>query len=302
MDFHKLTKIEGLKNATLVITIGGILILLVSGLYFLTSGNKPSNNELYILATIFVFTVVFGALAAYYSTVFDRYSAFYSGNLNIGVSRRNLLDTLARDRILAPLQFINLNRNYEIFYKESLLTYLNGFPNASLIITLKCLEVALKEKYRTLKQVTAQSLSSEDQEFISKADKKIQNLIEHKKVQGIDGVDLFNLIECAQVYFKNYKEILQYLRSIRNSIHTQEVTMSTDAQLAISKIGSVLNILFPLPPTLNLSIRCKVCNGMHQYTIDSSKYFIGSVLSLECKDPNIEDKIYSITVPLYLWQ
>ncbi len=302
MDIHELTKMESRRNVTLVLTLAGLFILLFGWLHFSTPGSSLNNIELGIGGVVLVFTIICGALAAYYGTVAGRYNTLYSGSLDISSNTRSLLNALTRDKIPVPVKFLNLNGNYEQVYKESLLTYLQSFPNASLPVTLKCLEVALKEKYITLKAVAAQTLSLEDQEFINKVDRQIQHATRRKKNPDIDDVDLFNLIECAQVYFKNHKDILQYLRDVRNCIHTRQVVPPTDAQLAISKTGSGLNTLFPLPLTLNLSIKCKVCAGTHQYNINSSEYFIGNVLHLECKNPNIEDRAYSITVPLYLWQ
>ncbi|EQD66240.1 hypothetical protein B2A_01236, partial [mine drainage metagenome] len=118
------------------------------------------------------------------------------------------------------------------------------------------------------------------------------------KTITIDDIGLFDLIEFADGYYKNKKETLQHLRSLRNFIHEANIIKENDAHSALTKITDVLNLLFELPSEISIDMTCKVCGGKHRYRIDTAEYFIGNKKELQCTNPNIktEDKRYVITL------
>lgn len=161
------------------------------------------------------------------------------------------LKHLAYFRVLLPYNFYNLDLNYKILYLEGINTYLLGCPNASLPLMVRCLEISLKKKYSE---------------------------IEKKEPEA----ELMNLLNWAEKFLKEKKEIAHGFRILRNFIHTQKLIKEQDALEAISHISSIINILYSLPDKTNLQVYCNNCKELHYYHINTIDCFIGNNMSLNC--------------------
>jgi hypothetical protein len=158
---------------------------------------------------------------------------------------------LAYFKIVRPVTFLNTVETSPIIYTEAILAFLFGLPNASVPTTLRCLELGLKHKYTTETGQTAPDR-------------------------------LYELIEWAEEYLRDRKEIAHGFRILRNLVHSPTVVSEQSALEAISHVTAILNLLYILPPQITTvnenylgNIFAANCYSCHQPT---SILILGSVI------------------------
>lgn len=296
MDIHELTKIEAKRNAFLVIVLCIIVLFAIGYLLFISKYIQFDSVVIVIGGILFVSLAIFGGFAAYWTTIINNYNDLYRGNIYASSSFKALLTAITGDKVVIPFKFFEVNDNLRKIYYDCTYSYFNGFSNASLPTTLRCLEVGLKEKYKLL-QANANNSTTETN-FINEVNVILTTLRKKKQNATLDDVSLYELIECAKDYYPDQKQTIQYLRSLRNLIHEVKPINDSDAQYAIAKITKVVNILYELSDNIDVKIKCGICGKPHQYKANTQTFYIGNKLSFECNNTELrkEDRRYSITV------
>jgi len=162
------------------------------------------------------------------------------------------LNHLSYLKVTIPYKFFKINKNYGQLYSESVYAYLYGLSNASLPLILRCLETGLRNKYREVEKENPKKLN------------------------------LNNLIDWAENYLRDKKEIAHGFRILRNLIHSEKLISEQDVSEALRHISIILNLLYELPKDTKLKVFCKNCNTEHQYVIQTHQYYIGNNMLFEC--------------------
>lgn len=297
MDIHALTKIEARRNGFLVIVLCIIVIFAIGYLLFISKYIQFDSIVIATSVVLFVLLAIFGGFAAYWTTIINNYNDLYRGNIYTGSNfKRTLLTAITNDKVVIPFKFFEINDDLRKIYYDCTYSYFNGFSNASLPTTLRCLEVGLKEKYKLLQASASNSVTETN--FINEVNTTLTTLRKKKQNATIDDISLYRLIECAKDYYPDQKQTIQYLRSLRNLIHEMKPINDSDAQYAIAKITRVVNVLYELTNTIDVKIKCGICGRPHQYKTNAQMFYIGNTLSFECNNTELqrEDRRYSITV------
>ncbi|MEM0142838.1 MAG: hypothetical protein QXL94_02635 [Candidatus Parvarchaeum sp.] len=296
MDIHTLTKIEARRNTFLVIVVCIIIIFFIGYFLLMSKFIHFDTIVIGIGAVLIVLLMIFGGFATYWTTMINNYSDLYRGNISANSKFKAMLAAVTNDKVIIPLEFFKVDSNLRKIYYDCTYSYFNGFSNASLPTTLRCLEVGLKEKYKSLQANS--SNSAKDTNFINEVNATLDKIKKKRRNAKLDDISLYNLIECAKDYYSDQKQTIQYLRSLRNLIHNLKTINDSDAQYAITKITEVINILYELPSILDIKVKCGVCGEPHQYEINTSSFYIGNKLSFECtnRETEREDRRYTITL------
>jgi len=165
---------------------------------------------------------------------------------------RDRLNHLSYLKVIIPYKFFKINENCRTLYTESLYAYLYGLPNASLPLILRCLETGLRNKYKELEKKNPKKLNLND------------------------------LIDWAENYLRDKREIAHGFRILRNLIHSEKLISEQDVSEALRHISIILNLLYELPKDTKLKVFCKNCNTEHQYVIQTHQYYIGNSMLFGC--------------------
>ncbi len=162
------------------------------------------------------------------------------------------LDTIKEFNVTLPQFYFRKNQKMQIVYREGLLAYLYGLPNASVPMLMKTLEIGLKNKYKE----------------IERKDKKLT---------------LENLIDWGEIHYKKDKQLVHTFRHLRNVLHEDELLKDDNGFDTIRFISSVLNSLYPFY-TIEIGITChnQQCTATRLYEFTSNMCFIGNKIQLAC--------------------
>ncbi len=160
---------------------------------------------------------------------------------------------LAYNKAIRPVSFLATITEAEIIYREAVLAYLFGLPDASIPTILRCLEIGLNYKY----------------------------IIETGQSPPERG-KLFRLIEWAEQYLGNRKDIAHGFRLLRNLIHEPSIMIEQDALEAIRHITNILNLLYPLIQYATLFYSCQFCRTHSQQDWPIQECYLGNVLNTYC--------------------
>jgi hypothetical protein len=160
---------------------------------------------------------------------------------------------LAYNKAFRPVSFLATIPNAEIIYREAILAYLFGLPDASIPLSLRCLEIGLSNKYT---RVTGQAPPTRDK--------------------------LFKLIEWGEDYLKGEKGVAHGFRLLRNLIHGERVMVEQDALEAIRHISIILNLLYPPPNYTTVFYFCQNCGGQSKLDVLTQDCYLGNVLNTTC--------------------
>lgn len=175
------------------------------------------------------------------------------------------LDSLKNAKIIIPIIFLNKSQSYKEAYQEAVLSYLFGLPISSIVLSGKCMELAIKDRY--------------DQIGYTKI-----TLITEKGTKKVDmsRASLFQLIKCNEFSKLNLdKDDVNYLRVLRNYIHEKKIFKLQTALEAIHRVSEIINLLYPWK-VIPISIRCAHCRQIHNYDIKSDGYLLANDLPLKC--------------------
>lgn len=158
--------------------------------------------------------------------------------------------------IYEPIGCYGIIDNFTYLYGEAVATYLLGYENASVPMSFRCLEIALKEKYR--------------------------------ETEGTDpgpNMSAYELIEHFEDDFDNGTRLLHWFRDLRNQIHTTQLVDEQDALEALRHISSALNQLHPYE--IPIFQGHKACCGQ-EYSVSVSKesVYLGNIINIRCDTCN----------------
>ncbi len=175
------------------------------------------------------------------------------------------LSSLKNAKIIIPIIFLNKSQSYKEAYQEAVLSYLFGLPISSIVLSGKCMELAIKDKY---KQIGYTEIT----------------LITEKSTKKVDmsRASLFQLTKCKEFSKLNLDEDdVGYLRILRNYIHKQKIFKLQTALEAINRVSEIINLLYPWE-VIPISITCTNCRQIHNYGIKSDSYLLANDLPLKC--------------------
>ena len=58
------------------------------------------------------------------------------------------LNSLKTSNIVVPIIFLNMNQSYKEAYQEAVLSYLFSLPISSIVLSGRCLEFVIRDKYK----------------------------------------------------------------------------------------------------------------------------------------------------------
>ena len=159
---------------------------------------------------------------------------------------------LAYMKAIRPLPFLTAIPSAEIIFKEAILAYLFGLPDASIPTTLRCLEMGLAKKFK-------------DATGKPEPDK------------------LYDLINWAEQFLGNRAQTAHGFRILRNLVHGQTVLAEQDAIEAIRHITIVLNLLYPhVAPSITTNYICQNCKLQLRIDIPIYENYLGNILKPNC--------------------
>jgi hypothetical protein len=160
------------------------------------------------------------------------------------------LGRLAYDRVVEPLEFYQKIQNSQKLYAEAIFAYLVGLEDASLPVTMRCLELGLKEHFRQVENAEPSMTS-------------------------------YRLIEWAEKSIGNKKELAHGFRILRNLIHEEKVIEEQDALEAIRHVTMILNNIFPFSNAI-ISGACNFCNTTYNLSIPLDQCYLGNTIVVQC--------------------
>ena len=159
---------------------------------------------------------------------------------------------LAYINAIRPLSFLNAIPTAQVIFREAVLAYLFGLPDASIPTTLRCLEMGLAKKFM---DVTGKP----------KPDK------------------LYDLINWAEHYLGSRAQTAHGFRILRNLVHGQTVLAEQDAIEAIRHITIVLNLLYPLSVMpVKTNYTCQNCNQPLMIDVPMQHNYLGNIFKPNC--------------------
>lgn len=181
-----------------------------------------------------------------------------------GISHR--LTSLKKEKIIIPIGFFEKVENSKELYLEALKSYLYNLPNSSLIQIVRCGEIAIRK-----------GLKMDGHNFIN-----IKTMNKLDKQVNVEEASFFEMIEAQESRIYN-RDVLNYLRTLRNKVHGTETIKESDALYALDKITKELNFLFNAG-SVNLSFICpyNFCRQNISHTIPLASNFIGNEFIITC--------------------
>lgn len=288
MDRHDLIALKAKRNSLVPIPLGIIILLFILYLFISFGYLKLGEYSIAILISLIVVAIIVAVLIAYFSTIIDEYSYLYSGSFSTSPDLTSRVSNIKNDTVIMPYTFFTVNDNFREVYYEGVCSYFYQLPNASLPALVKCLEAGIKELYKLLKQQT--KLSLKESQFINYIDSKLAQIKRHRNQELLDDIELVDLIEATSDYYPSKKQVLQYFRSLRNLIHSINLIKDEDAKYALIRITDALNILYEIPESVKIKVKCEICGDIHTYDLNKNWYCIGNVISLNCSNSKIEEE------------
>ena len=174
-------------------------------------------------------------------------------------SYSNRLNMLIQTRVIYPYDFIGMKKEFKSLYSEAIHSFLYGCPDAALSLAVRCLERGLKE-YLSKKGIGEISYRNG-----KNTDKRVK----------LEYARLFDLISCSENPVKD-KEILQYLKSLRNYTHEDTLVEDFHALEAIKHVTDALNQLFPFQNMTVTVEGCRLCGQKHSIMVDTREYYLAT--------------------------
>jgi len=177
------------------------------------------------------------------------------------------LDALRYFRIVRPHGLFKAIEEAAEVHNQAVSAYVFGLPDASVAMTLRCLEVGLGHRYEEVEKTGAPD-------------------------------DLFSLIDWSEQYLGKKKEIAHGFRLLRNLIHGETLIKEQDAIEAIRHTTDILNILYPFE-TVSVDFPCNLCSATNSVQIAKEQCFLGNRLEVTrlCSNCQKETKTRLVVSP-----
>ncbi|MCL4403435.1 hypothetical protein M1310_01675 [Candidatus Marsarchaeota archaeon] len=175
------------------------------------------------------------------------------------------LNSLKTSNIVVPIIFLNMNQSYKEAYQEAVLSYLFSLPISSIVLSGRCLEFVIRDKYNQIgcTKITLKSKKGEKKKDASKA--TLLQLISCKEFSSL-GLD---------------SDESTYVRILRNYIHNKKIVTLQTSLEAIHRVSEIINFLYPYE-TVPILIKCANCGQIHKHIVNSAEYLLANNLPLKC--------------------
>jgi hypothetical protein len=178
-------------------------------------------------------------------------AATYKGFEGMLKGFNDRFETLRRMQITIPYGLFKTNPDAQKIYRQGVLAHLFGLSDASVPMTVRVLELALKQNYK-------------------------------EKVGKESPSKLVDLIDWAEPLLGLRHGIAQSWRIIRNLIHGQELVTDMMAMDAIRHVSDIVNLLYPFE-SASIPTTCPTCGGPQgTYYAPRHLALLGSNVKLEC--------------------
>ena len=175
------------------------------------------------------------------------------------------LNSLKTSNIVVPIIFLNMNQSYKEAYQEAVLSYLFSLPISSIVLSGRCLEFVIRDKYNQIgcTKITLKSKKGEKKKDVLKATlSQLINCVEFSRL-GLDPGDS------------------TYIRILRNYIHNKKIVNLQTSLEAIHRVSEIINFLYPYE-TAQITIKCAKCGKIHIYRVYYADYLLANDLPLKC--------------------
>lgn len=171
-------------------------------------------------------------------------------------------EILKFSRIVAPFEALDQDETLSTFYNEGLMCFLLGFPNASMMLMLSCLERTLKKKYHQVE----------------------------KKEPELNLAGLLNWLESRQKDLEiSTVDVPHGFRILRNYItHEYKVIEESDAIEGIKYVSKIMNELYPYE-VIPIDHYCDVCEETTTHEVSTELLILGEGFVLYCENCPEED-------------
>jgi hypothetical protein len=173
----------------------------------------------------------------------------FSGWESIIKNYETRMTHLAYFKIFRPESFFISIPTSLVIYRQAVLAYLFGLPDASIPTSLRCLEIGLTFKY-----------------------------VENTGQPPPQRNKLFTLIDWAESYLGRRKEIAHGFRILRNLIHEPPILSEQDALDALFHITRIINLVYTLPEYARCGYHCERCNTNSEMNVPIQECFLGNVI------------------------
>jgi len=160
------------------------------------------------------------------------------------------LNHLQYFKVIKPAKVFEDAAELQSIHRQAVLSYLQGLPDASVAMSLRCLEVTLKQAKTKLEGQEAKE-------------------------------NLSNLIDWAGNYLGAKKDLAHGFRILRNLIHERTLVKEQDALEAIRHTTEIINLMYPFN-TVQMAHACPKCGMSSTYQIRKDDYYIGNTLNVGC--------------------
>jgi len=153
-----------------------------------------------------------------------------------------------------PWGFFTKSANMRVIYRQSVLSYLFGLPDACLPTLIRVLELALKSNYA---EVEGKKPSRE--------------------------MCLANLIDWGESLLKDKLAVAHSFRLLRNLVHTDNLAQEQDSVEAIRHVSIIVENLYPgVFAMVNLNTRCPNCGFISLKLVSSNSGPLGTTMPIDC--------------------
>ncbi len=171
-------------------------------------------------------------------------------------------DILKFNKVIVPFGAFSGAKVLRKLYREAVNCFLLGFPNASMLLMVSCLEKSLKKKY-------------------AEAEGKEPTMNLH---------DLLKWIE-KQKDIKINTDIPHGFRLLRNYItHKQKLIEESDAAEGIKYISKLMNEIFKYE-NIPMTYSCGNCKKKSEYVVSKKHLILGGEFHLDCEFCREDDEL-----------
>ncbi len=159
---------------------------------------------------------------------------------------------LVHQKVSIPVGFFRSTPNGAEIFAEAIYGHLFGLPNSSIPMSIKCFELALKKK--------------------------------HSEIEGSDSEKyLYSLINWAENFLGNKRELAHGFRLLRNLLHEDKVIEEADALEGLRHIAILLNLLYPFEKAL-MSVTCPSCSHQGEISLTFDECVFGNYKQCICSE------------------
>ncbi len=174
----------------------------------------------------------------------------YAGWDDVITAHNNRLNHLRYFKVIKPAQVLHDVKELQTIYMQAETGYLFGLPDASIVMTTRFMEIALRN-------AKTKSEGKEAKE------------------------NLVNLIEWAEKRIGAKKDLAHGFRILRNLIHENTLVKEQDALEAIHHVTEIINLFYPFEAA-DGNYTCPKCRSVSLVKIQKDNFYLGNLVNIVC--------------------